>query len=241
MTSRLDGHAKVALAYSGGKDSLACVYLLRNDLDRITVYHVDTGDELPEMREAVAAVEAMVPHFVRVVTDVASWIAANGIPSDLVPHSAHQLGQIMGEGRVRLAARYDCCQANRAGALYDRIRADGNTLLISGVRQDDMRVMPAHDGDVVEGIESYYPLEGWSTADVLSYLASVGAALPAFYPELEHGIDCASCSAWWSERRSVYLRRAHPELYRRYQERLHMIISEVVPPLHLLVSEAGKI
>lgn len=242
MKERLDRHEKVALAYSGGKDSLACIYLLRDDLHRITVYHIDTGDELPEVRAAVAEVEAWVPHFVRVVTDVAGWIAANGIPSDLVPHSAHALGQVMGEGKVRLAARWDCCRANRAGALFERILADGNTMMISGVRRDDMRVLPNHDGDILpEGIEAYYPLEGWSAADVFAYLDSVGATLPPFYPELEHGMDCAGCSAWWSERRGAYLRRAHPEVFRQYQERLAMIIGEVTPVLHLLVSEVGRI
>lgn len=238
MSARLDGHDKIALAYSGGKDSLACVYLLRDQLDRIRVYHVDTGDELPEMRDAVAAVEAWVPHFIRVQTDVKGWIAANGLPSDLVPHTAHELGQVMGEGRVRLAGRYDCCRANRAGALFERIKADGNTMLISGVRRDDMRVMPSHDGDDMDGIEAYYPLETWSTADVLAYLAQVGAPLPSYYPELEHGVDCAGCSAWWSERRGAWLRRVHPDLYRQYRGRLQMILDEIVPPLRLLAEEA---
>lgn len=240
MSSRLDGHERIALAYSGGKDSLACVYLLRDYLDKVCIYHVDPGDELPEVRDAVAAVEAMVPHFVRVTTDVKDWISRHGIPSDLLPHAAHQLGQAMGEGRVRLSARYDCCHANRAGPLYERIRADGNTLMISGVRGDDMRVMPSHDGDLLDGMEVYYPLEGWSAADVFAYLDHVGAALPPFYPELEHGMDCAGCSAWWSERRGAYLRKAHPDAYRLYQERLAMIVGELVQPLRLLASEVER-
>jgi phosphoadenosine phosphosulfate reductase len=239
--SRLDKHDKIALAASGGKDSLACVYLLRDQLDRITVYHVDTGDELPEVRDAVAHVEAMAPHFVRVTTDVAGWIAANGLPSDLVPHTAHQLGQVRGEGYIRLAARYDCCRANRAGALIDRIKADGNTMLIAGVRRDDMRVMPAHDGDDMDGIEAFYPIETWNTTDVLAYLERVGAPLPAFYPHLEHGVDCAHCPAWWSEQRGAYLRRFHPELYREYQGRLRTIVGEIRGPLQLLVKEAGLV
>ena len=235
--SRLDRHNRICACYSGGKDSLACVYLLKEDWGRVVFYHVDTGDELPEMRDAVAAIEAMVPHFVRVQTSVTDWIAANGVPTDLVPHTAHYLGQVMGEGSTRLASRYDCCRDNRAGPLFARIVADGNTMMISGVRQDDMKRMPSHDGDVLDGIEVFYPLETWSTADVLGYLARVGAPLPAFYPELEHGVDCAGCSAWWSEKRGAWLRRKHPEIYRRYQARLRMIEQEISEPLRLLASE----
>ena len=237
LLDRLRGHDQIAMAFSGGKDSLACVYLMREHLDRITIYHVDTGDELPEMRDSVAAVEAWVPHFVRVQTDVTGWIERNGIPTDLVPHTAHYLGQAMGEGRIRLASRYDCCRDNRAGALYARIRQDGNRMMISGIRQDDMKRMASHDGDMLDGMEVFYPLEMWSTADVLGYLASVGAPLPAFYPELEHGVDCAGCSAWWSEKRGAWLRRKHPEIYRHYIARLRLIEQEISEPLRLLASE----
>jgi 3'-phosphoadenosine 5'-phosphosulfate sulfotransferase (PAPS reductase)/FAD synthetase len=83
----------------------------------------------------------------------------------------------------------------------------------------------------------FYPLETWSTADVLGYLARVGAPLPAFYPELEHGVDCAGCSAWWSEKRGAWLRRKHPEIYQRYIARLRMIEQEISEPLRLLASE----
>jgi 3'-phosphoadenosine 5'-phosphosulfate sulfotransferase (PAPS reductase)/FAD synthetase len=237
MSTRLDKHEKISLAYSGGKDSLACVYLLKDYLDRITVYHVDAGDELPELREAVAHVEAMAPHFVRVTTDVKGWIAANGLPSDLVPYSAHILGHAMGEGRTRLVPRYDCCHANRAGPLLARIKDDGNTMMITGVRLDDMASMPAHDGDMVDGMEIFYPLYKWTAKDVLAYLAHVGAPLPAFYPELPHGLDCGGCSAWWNDQRAPYLRRKHPELYQQYHERMQLIAAELAEPVKLLAQE----
>jgi 3'-phosphoadenosine 5'-phosphosulfate sulfotransferase (PAPS reductase)/FAD synthetase len=44
--SRLQAHAagKVALLFSGGKDSRALIELFRPYLNGITVYHCDTGD-----------------------------------------------------------------------------------------------------------------------------------------------------------------------------------------------------
>ena len=43
-TSILDRHERIALQFSGGKDSLALWGLMRPHLDRVVVYHVDTGD-----------------------------------------------------------------------------------------------------------------------------------------------------------------------------------------------------
>jgi len=65
----LDRHGRGALHFSGGKDSLALVYLLRPSWERLTLYHVDTGDLLPEVREIVDMVEGMVPDFRRIETD----------------------------------------------------------------------------------------------------------------------------------------------------------------------------
>jgi len=60
------GHDKMALQFSGGKDSLALAYLLKPYWGRLTFYHLDTGDLLPEIRDLVALFAAKVPHFVRV-------------------------------------------------------------------------------------------------------------------------------------------------------------------------------
>jgi 3'-phosphoadenosine 5'-phosphosulfate sulfotransferase (PAPS reductase)/FAD synthetase len=49
---------RVALMFSGGKDSRALIEMFRPYLDGIIVYHLDTGDLWPETREYVAAVAA---------------------------------------------------------------------------------------------------------------------------------------------------------------------------------------
>lgn len=51
--SRLLRHNRVALMYSGGKDSDVLLDLFRPFLDGITVYHGDAGDLLPEVAEHV--------------------------------------------------------------------------------------------------------------------------------------------------------------------------------------------
>lgn len=238
--SPLDRHEKIALSFSGGKDSLACVHMLKGDLDRITIYHVDTGDLLPEMQESVRRVEAMVPRFVRIETRVSDWIARNGLPSDLVPHTSHPVGLAMGEPRkTRLVSRYDCCYANLMWPLFERIRDDGNTLLIRGTKRVDMNRLPAKSGDVVDGVEIYYPLEDWTHEQVFAFLSLNKIPLPPVYDYVVNSPECARCSAWWGERRAEYLRKYHPGLWRDYDQRLQAVIDEVALPLALLRREAG--
>ena len=234
----IERHAKgkIALSFSGGKDSLAVLYMLRPYLDWMTVYHLDTGDLLPETVEIVSHVEAMVPNFVRVRSDVQAWIDANGLPTDLMPHSAHEVGQHMGEG-ARLVPRYDCCYRNLMLPLYRRIVDDGNTLLIRGTKRVDMARLPAQSGSLTDGVELFYPLLDWSNDAVFAYLRSVGAPINRVYDYVVNSPECARCSAWWGERRAAYLREHHPRLWAEYMRRLLEVSAAVVGPMQNLTRE----
>jgi phosphoadenosine phosphosulfate reductase len=236
-TSPLDRHSRIALMFSGGKDSLACVYLLRPHLDRITLYHLDTGDQLPETRTVVDHVQDFAPRFVTIKRDVGAWIAENGMPTDLLPYDAHPIGRAIGEARFPLVARYDCCWANLMGPAYERVRDDGNTLLIRGTKSADMARLPASNGQTVDGMELFYPVQDWSHADVLAYLAEAGAPISPFYSHAENGPECATCPAWWGERRNAYLRDRHPALHAVYRARLAAVAGAIAGPLAALNAE----
>lgn len=239
--SPLDRHNKIALCFSGGKDSLACVYLLRAHLDRLTIYHLDTGDLLPEVHEIVAHVEGFAPHFVRVQTDVAAWIAEWGMPTDLLPFGAHPVGIAMGDMKTRLVTRYACCYANLMLPLFERIRSDGNTLVIRGTKSVDMEQLPRRDGEVGDGFELMLPLQNWSHDDVFAYLRSVGAPINRIYDYVTNSPECARCSAWWNERRASYLRRYHPAIFADYAARMRIVAAEVAAPLANLQTEMAEI
>lgn len=237
--SPLDRHEKVGLSYSGGKDSRACIQLLRNCLHEITIYHLDTGDLLPEMRENVSLVEAFAPRFVRIETNVTGWIAANGLPTDLMPYSHHPVGRLMGEAKSALSSRYDCCYANLMLPLLERMRADGITLIIRGSKRADMPRLPVMSGAVADGMELWLPVLDWTHQEVLDYLRSENVPLPRLYDHMTGSPDCARCSAWWSEGRAGYLKEYHPEIWAEYDARLQVIIDAIAPSLARLRREAG--
>jgi 3'-phosphoadenosine 5'-phosphosulfate sulfotransferase (PAPS reductase)/FAD synthetase len=237
--SPLDRHEKIALCFSGGKDSRACVEMFKHQLDKITIYNMDTGDLLPEMQESIARVEAIAPNFVRVKRDVTAWIEEHGLPSDLIPYTAHPVGQLMGDHKHPLISRYDCCFANLMWPLYERIKADGNTLMIRGTKRIDMRRLPAESGEIVDGVEMYLPLQDWTNEQVFAFLELNKVPLPRIYDYVVNSPECARCSAWWGERRSEYLHKYYPEIWRDYDRRLQVVIDEIAPSLALLRCEAG--
>jgi len=238
--SPLDRHERIAVSFSGGKDSLACVYLLRDQLDRCTVYTLDTGDLLPEVLDVISHVEAFAPHFVRVERDVQGWIAAHGLPSDLVPYSQHPMGRLLGQQGTTLVPRYKCCHANLSMPLYRRIREDGNTLLIRGSKRADTPRMSYESGATADGIELWLPLQEWSHAEVFAYLRQVGAPLCRIYEHVTNAPECARCPAWWGERRAAYLRAFHPALYDDYRARMALVVRELNGPLVTLTREVTE-
>lgn len=233
----LDQHEKIALCFSGGKDSLAVVYLLRDHLHRMTVYHMDTGDLLPEVATVVEHVKAMCPSFVHLRGDIHGAIQRDGLPTDLLPHSAHPIGQAMGEHHRKLVSRYDCCAKNLMLPIYNRIKADGNTLIIRGTKAVDMKVLPAVDGTTEDGMTVCYPIQEWSNQQVFDYLAEVGAPVARLYQHMTNAPECARCSAWWTEGKGEYLKRYHPAIWLSYTGRLRAVIDEIEAPLAALRRE----
>lgn len=225
--SPLFRHERIALHFSGGKDSLALAHLLRPHWDRITFYHVDTGDLLPEVREIVAGMEALAPRFVRIQTDACAVAATFGQPSDLVPHTGSPVGVLIG-GRP-IIGRYDCCAHNLWAPMHTRMIEDKITLVIRGTKRVDLRKLPAENGSLEGGYELWLPLQEWSHEDVFTFLRKVGAPICRVYEHTVNAPECATCPAWQSEARAVYLRKFHPDLFAEYGTRLRAVAAEVMP------------
>ncbi len=231
---------KIALQFSGGKDSLAVAYLFRSRWPEIVFYHLDTGDLLPEVRAIVDQMESMVPSFVRVSSDSAAWMDEHGLPSDLVPTTCTKAGIAIGASKQRIVDRFDCCASNIMAPLHYRMIEDGIDIVLRGTKRADLTLLPALSGDTSCGYKVELPLQDWSHEEVFSYLKEVGAPICRVYEHRVNAPECATCPAWWSEGRAEYLQKYHPDLYGVYHAKLARVAVEVTPLWHALQSEAGN-
>lgn len=232
-------HERVALQFSGGKDSLACLYLLRPYWDRLTVYWCNNGDAFPETLALAAQVRALVPHFVEIGGDVQAVQSQCGIPSDVVPAVATPFGRMVGAPGVLIQDRYSCCFQSTMRPLHERMLADGITLIIRGQRNDEELKAPLRSGMVEAGIEYLFPVEGWSARQVLNYLREQDAPIPRFYEMLDAAPDCLHCSAYWETGAAAYLKRYHHDAYQEVQRRLNTISEAIAPSITAFNVEIG--
>lgn len=223
----LTKYKKPALHLSGGKDSLACLYLLKDQLENIVVYFLNTGDSCPETLAVIESVKPWIPNFVEVATDVKKWRDDYGYPSDLVPAKTHWIGVEYGLSAYKLVNRFDCCWNNRMKPMHDRMVSDGVDVVIRGTKVSDTGKVPA------EGATEYYdvllPIVNWSHKEVFSYLEKVGAPKNIVYDYFESSSapECFGCTAWWGDGKAEYLKNLHPEQYTIYRADLFSIASSI--------------
>ncbi|MEN6540834.1 MAG: methyltransferase domain-containing protein [Mizugakiibacter sp.] len=241
LAAALNHHERIALQYSGGKDSTAVLYLLRPWWDRLTVYWTNTGDPVPETLEVIDEVRAEVAHFVEITGDVKAWRAANGTPSDIVTFRGHAIGNFLGFGDLRLSNRFDCCWANLMLPMVQRMQADGVTLIVRGTKDADMPAQPVNSGDIHDGFEILYPVQDWSDEEVFDFLAQEGAPVADYYAfGAPTAPECLGCTAWWDDRKAAFMAARHPEQYAQYRDTLKRIKSGALASLACLEREIGE-
>jgi len=64
-----DTFNKIYLSFSGGKDSIACLHLVKDYLDKVVVVWVNTGANFPEIEQMMREVKSIVTHFHEIKND----------------------------------------------------------------------------------------------------------------------------------------------------------------------------
>lgn len=213
-----------ALWFSGGKDSLACLYLLESQWDDLIVVWANTGKNFPEVLDTVNRVRQMVPHFVEVAVDRDAQNAQFGLPSQIVPINWTRYAmQAAGKRPDYLIQPYlNCCAENIAVPLFNWCKANGITMIYKGQRNDEAYTSPSRHGTVVDGVEFRQPIENWSKDEVMAYLADKMPELPEHLRFDHSSMDCYDCTAFLehSADRVAYMRDKYPEKYKEFKRRL---------------------
>lgn len=226
MNTLFDRHQRIVLQFSGGKDSLATLAWCRPYWDRLIVLWLNTGAALPETIQQMAAIRTLVPHFREVRSNQPAQLERHGYPADLLPSSHTELGCLADGVRHPLLQPYfQCCHDNLWLPLHQATFDLGATLIIRGQRQEETKKAPLRSGDVIDGIEYFFPLEDWSGAQVRAYLAQQEIALPPHYAAFDSSLDCWSCTAYLGENigKLGYLEQAHPALGAELRRRITLI------------------
>jgi phosphoadenosine phosphosulfate reductase len=120
--------------------------------------------------------------------------------------------------------------------LQERMRADGMTLLLRGQRDSDEPRSPVKNGETVDGFTICYPIAGWSTEEVETYIAVHGWPLPPYYAAgMRSAPDCRHCTGWLEHNPLPYLRQHHPDVADVVTGRLRELRAAVDPHYARLV------
>lgn len=219
------------LAFSGGKDSMACLHLMKDSLD--CAIYVDTGKSYPETAEMVryAAQHVLM---VTVYSDRAEQNEREGMPADVVPVDWTRIGQMLTSSKPVMIQNYlSCCWENISLPLLAKAAEIGATEIVYGQRNDEGHKSTSRNGDIVQGIVRLHPIEDWTSDQVMEYLASK-MDIPAHYKIKHSSLDCYDCTAYRKDSgdRVRFTKKNHPEMYREYSERIDLLNQALLSALN---------
>jgi phosphoadenosine phosphosulfate reductase len=214
----LRGNRKVALTFSGGRDSIAMYHAMTPYLDRITVVWVNSGNLFPEVLEYIDGVRKKTPHFVEITSNQPEQVRENGYPVDVLPIDYTVFGASCTEPRdIKLQAYLDCCAINISIPLYNYVKDNKFTLVLRGNRLSEGHKSPGKNGDSQEGIRFLSLIEDWTDEEVLNYLKNNGEEITPRLTIGHSSLDCMDCTAYTchSFERMQYIKQHHPITFHR--------------------------
>lgn len=236
IAERIAQHERIVLQFSGGKDSLACLHLLRPWWNKIAVVWCNAGDEFPETLEVIERVKKLPINFheVRPYLAQPASVDLHGLPSDIVPvKNERHRPALTGVGhphRIVIQDYMACCNRLLFEPLQAFVREYEATMVVRGQRLDEPMVGPVRDGMVgPDGVEYFLPLQDWDEDDVFGFLSHRRVEVPEYYREVAHSLDCMTCTAFLdqSQDKLEFLRRRYPLVWEDVADRIDLIEAAV--------------
>lgn len=216
------------LLISSGKDSAACLKMLREHLEEVIIVWCDTGNAFPEVEEYMRKIARTVPRFVKLKGRQKDFIKHVGRPSDLVFPETPSF-----EKKEEFVPWTQCCGANIWEPIAIYIKESGATGIITGQKDFDLRQGPAREGKM-GNLEILHPLKDMTHEEVFAYL---GDDVPVWYKEgATASLDCMNCTAHLRENigQFRYLEKRYPETFAEVSSALHRMREKAIPLVEVL-------
>lgn len=204
-------HEKVAVMFSGGKESVVIAHMLKPWREKLTLLWINTGSMFPHMAEFVHGFAAEHGYaLVELHSNQAAQFAKFGWPSRLIPIYQNP------EGKVMTSSWQSCCIALRTRPATDWMLLRGIKTVVHGQRAEDL--VPLSFG----GANEIAPVWDWTEAKIYEYIGEHGLVLPEQYSNgYRDSGECWNCTA----------EVATPERFRWMQRRYPELVRQVVPML----------
>lgn len=240
MKDFFDRHERVGLLFSGGKDSLTCLYKCKPYWDKLYVLWANTGKNFPEIEEFMEEVKAMVPHFIECRSNQDAFIKANGYPTEVaVTRILPEHRQFDTQGcNQRVVTKHQCCKNNLWRPVQGMLEAVDCTAFVKGQRGDDPYndTWPTHIQVGERVCEMLYPCRYLKEEDCLAFLKAEGVNLTERFFIGRTSLDCWDCTGYWEyvPERLKYMAKHHPDKHAHVVQIFKNIKADVNKSIALL-------
>lgn len=210
---------RVAVLFSGGKDSMALLDLCRPYRDKLSLVWIDTGYAFPHIEEHVRKNAQGFELRVIKHDPVSRWFR-DGLPSSIIP-----IDHWKGATSTPLAPRvqpWKVCCAGRIDDNLDLLASYGFNVLLSGQREDD--AIGNFESQTLSGLMIYAPLWRWPEADVLAYLKDHSLELAQHADGCDTSMECMICPAQMTKNRAALIKANYPHLW----EQVSALVNETL-------------
>jgi len=230
------------LQFSGGKDSLAVLLLLKGQLSEITVMWANSGDNFPETLEQMEKIKAICPNFIEIKGKQPNIIEEFGYPVDVLPVRNYlPIMNLVQAERPLMQGMLECCFKSFLTPMHNKSIELDATVIIRGQKNADKQKSPVRSGDIIDGIEYWFPIQDWTDEQVMDYIKD-SDLLSSHYKEANTSMDCMHCTAYLEDNqwKLPYLEKHYPEAGKEVKRRLRLIKHEISQDMQYLDALIGE-
>lgn len=240
MKDFFDRHERVGLLFSGGKDSLTCLYKCKPYWHKLVVLWANTGKNFPEIKEFIEQIKKEKVTFIEVRSNQDHFVKTEGYPTEVVAARCTPAGRLVATEPYAqpVVSKYECCAHNLWRPIQAAMDVCNCTGFIKGQRQEDHWHAPWDAEIEVNGrhCEVFYPIRGLTTEECLQFLVDEGVELTERFKLGRTSMDCWDCTGYWEyvPARLEYMKARHPEKYEHVIRIFKNIKADVTTTLNLL-------